>query len=227
MAGRWGGATGRGWHSFDDQTVVQRLLRFPEEGYARAQRLRNPLRRAKGIERALAISLLIFTGLRIKNLRSLRLDRNIMRRGERVFVSFGEADMKGCSALELELPAETIRLLDIFFDHRGLLPGSHGPYLFPRPDGAARSASAMRDAVSKPLFKHAGIRLNPHLYRHIIAKIVAERAPGLLPDLSRRLGHKSINTTYQAYLGTEAPAASRRINQLLQETRSNPEGHSR
>src|SRR5262245_11496066 len=105
--------------------------------------------------------------------------------------------------------------------------GSHGPYLFPGPDGAARSPSAMRNAVSKPLFKHAGIRLNPHLYRHIIAKIVAERTPGLLPDLSRMLGHKSINTTYQAYLGTEAPAASRRINQLLQDTRSNPEGHGR
>ena len=44
----------------------------------------------------------------------------------------------------------------------------------------------------------AGIALSPHLYRHIIAKIVAERAPELLTDLSRRLGHKSINTTYQA-----------------------------
>ena len=43
----------------------------------------------------------------------------------------------------------------------------------------------MREAVSEPLRKHAGIELSPHLYRHIIAKIVAERAPELLTDLSR------------------------------------------
>jgi integrase len=80
----------------------------------------------------------------------------------------------------------------------------------------------MREAVSKPLLKHAGIKLSPHLYRHIVGKIVAERAPEMLHDLSRRLGHKSINTTYQSYLGTETPAASRRINKLLQEARGNP-----
>ena len=185
--------------------------------------IRNPVRRAKGVERALAISLLIFTGIRVKNLRSLRLDRNVVRRGDRVFLSFTDDEMKSGNALELELPGETIRLLDTFLKHhRGRLAGADGPYLFPGPDGEARSYSAMREAVSKPLLKHAGIELSPHLYRHIIAKIVAERAPEMLPDLSRRLGHKSINTTYQSYLGTETPAASRRINQLLQETRARP-----
>lgn len=208
---------------FDDEAVVQRLLRFPEEEFARAMALGNPLRRAKGIERALAISLLIFTGIRVKNLRSLRLDRNVERRGGRVFVSFTDDEMKGGSALELELPDETIRLLDTFvITHRGRFDGADGPHLFPGPDGGARSYSAMREAVSKPLFKHAGVRLSPHLYRHIVGKIVAERAPEMLHDLSRRLGHKSINTTYQSYLGTETPAASRRINRLLQEARADP-----
>ena len=47
---------------------------------------------------------------------------------------------------------------------------------------------------------------------------VVERRPELAFDVSRRLGHKSMNTTYQSYLGTETPAASRRINALLQET---------
>jgi len=208
---------------FDDAAVVQRLLQFPEKEYGRAVALRNPVRRAKGIERALAISLLIYTGIRVKNLRSLRLDGNILRRGGRVFVSLADGEMKSGNALELELPGETIRLLDAFLEHRDRFAGANGPYLFPGPDGLARSYSAMREAVSKPLLKHAGIGLSPHLYRHIIAKIVAERAPGMLPDVSRMLGHKSINTTYQSYLGTETPAASRRINQLLQETRARPE----
>jgi integrase len=80
----------------------------------------------------------------------------------------------------------------------------------------------MREAVSKASRKHVGLELGPHLFRHIIAKIVVEREPGLINDVSRMLGHKSVNTTYGVYLGTETPAASRRINRLLLDTRDNP-----
>jgi len=201
---------------FDDDTVVARLLRFPEEELERAMRTENLLRRAKGVERALAISLAIFTGLRVKNLRQLHLERNIRRSGARVFIRISEEEAKSHEALELELPPETIALLDLFVaDHRGVLPGSVGPYLFAGEKGGPRSYSAMRDALGKPLLKHAGIEISPHLYRHAIAKIVIERHPELMFDLSRRLGHKSPKTTYQSYLGTEGPSASRRINDLL------------
>jgi integrase len=203
---------------FDDEQMVQRLLRFPEEERARALRQRNPLRRARGIERALAISLLIFTGMRVKNLRHLRIDRNIRRAGQRVFICLSEDETKTHSEHSLELPPETIALLDAFIaEHRGLLPCAEGPWLFPGENGGARSYSAMRDAVSKPLDRHAGIVLSPHLYRHITAKIVAERRPELLHDVSRMLGHKSMRTTYGSYLGTEGPAASRRVGALLRE----------
>ncbi|MDU8912958.1 site-specific integrase [Aestuariicoccus sp. MJ-SS9] len=205
---------------FDDEEVVQRLLRFPEEELERALKQRSKLRRAKGVERALAISLAIFTGLRVKNLRELNLDTQLRRRGKRVFVHLSDDETKSHRALDLELPPETIELLDHFVaDHRPLLPGSQGPYLFPGQGGGARSYSAMRDTLSRTLWKQAGIRMSPHLYRHAIAKIVVERQPELALDLSRRLGHKSLNTTYQSYLGTEGPAASRRINTLLKALR--------
>ena len=113
---------------FDDEEVIRRLLRFPEEERARALRQRNPQRRAKGVERALAISLLIFTGIRVKNLRHLRINRNIRRVGRRVFVCFSETETKTHSELELELPPDTISLLDEFLtEHRGLLPCADGP----------------------------------------------------------------------------------------------------
>jgi integrase len=205
---------------FDDEAIVQRLLRFPAEEYARARHQNNLLRRAKGVERALAIALLISTGLRVKTLRTLRIDTQIARRGGRTFLHLAGSDMKTGRELDLELPPETVELLDRFLeDHRGRLPGADGPYLFSSPDGGPRSYSAMRDAVSRAVRKHLGIELSPHLFRHIIAKIVIEREPSLMNDVSRMLGHKSINTTYSAYLGTETPAASRRINRLLQEVR--------
>lgn len=71
--------------------------------------------------------------------------------------------------------------------------------------------------------KHLGINVSPHLFRHFVGKIVMERDPGMIADISRRLGHKSINTTYGTYLGTETPAASRRINALLEGLQGEPE----
>ncbi len=176
-------------------------------------------------ERALAISLLISIGIRVKNLRHLRLDRNIRRAGQRVFVSFSETETKTHAKLKLELTSETVSLLDEFLaEHRRLLPGAEGPWLFPGMAGGPRSYSAMHNAVSRPLRRHAGIEISPHLYRHIIAKIVAERRPELLHDVSRMLGHKSMRTTYGSYLGTEGPAASRRIGALLREAGSPKDG---
>ncbi len=208
---------------FDDPDLVQRLLGFPDEELGRALKARSPIRRAKGVERALAISVVLHTGLRVKNLRSLRLDTNLERSGDRLLVRLSENEMKTHAALEIKLPSEIITLLDLFVNqHRHILPGANGPYLFPGERGGPRGYHAMRDAVSRPLLKHAGIEINPHLYRHVIAKIVAERRPELLADVSRHLGHRSFNTTYQSYLGTEGPAASRRLNRLLDETRRDP-----
>lgn len=208
---------------FDDPALVQRLLGFPDEELGRSLKAKSLIRRSKGVERALAIAVVLNTGLRAKNLRSLRLDTNLIRFGERMLVRLNEEETKTHATLEIELPTEVISLLDLFVrEHRSVLPGSEGLYLFPGERGGPRGYHAMRDAVSRPLRKHAGIDISPHLYRHVIAKIVAERRPDLLADVSRHLGHRSFNTTYQSYLGTEGPAASRRLNRLLVDTRHDP-----
>ncbi len=208
---------------FDDPAAVQRVLRYPEEEFARAVRKKNPMRRAKGVERALIVSLLIFAGVRAKNLRTLYLTQNIRRAGDRVFLELEADETKTHAEHTVELPRATIDLLDDFVaNHRLLLPGSDGPHLFPAPDGGARHYSSIRSVISANLLKDTGVQMSPHLFRHFVAKIVAERQPELLPDVSRRLGHKSFNTTYQSYLGTETPASSRRINALLEKVNDEP-----
>ena len=204
--------------------MIREFLSFPAAEKARALACRSPIRRAKAMERALAVSILIHTGLRIQNLRTLRLDRNIRRTGRGVFVELQSEEMKNEIDLTLELPPETVDLLDCFIsDHRPLLEGHDGPHLFPGKDGGPRSDRAMRVAISEPLMRHAGIKVNPHLVRHVIAKIVVERTPEMYVAVSRRLGHKSINTTLGSYLGTETRAASRQINRLLDQARDNPD----
>ena len=228
--GRMGARNRERLKQFDDEAVVRRLLAFPGQERDRALKLRNPARQAKGIERALAIAILSTCGLRIRNLRMLRLDRNIRRTGERVFLEFGMDETKTHAELSLELPREVIDLLDLFLaEYRPLLPNADGPWLFPggKP-GTPRTYSAMRVAVSWPLRRHAGIELSPHLYRHIIAKIVIERAPECAVFVARMFGHKSRRVLFQAYLGTEGPAAARRVAELLAQVArgQDPEGRS-
>jgi len=207
---------------FDDPKAVQLLLNFPQQEYTRAIKINSAVRRAKGVERALIVSLLIFTGLRAKNIRNIHMARNIRRVDNRILLEFEADDMKTHAEHVVELPQETIALLeDYSANHRSFLQGANGPYLFPGQTGGARSYSAIRSAAITSVLKHTGLTVSPHLYRHIIAKIVAESRPELLVDVSRRLGHKSVNTTFQSYLGTETPAASRRINKLLERAKTN------
>ena len=202
---------------FDDPAAVQRLLHFPEREYARATKLNSTKKRAKGVERALIVSLLIFTGLRSKTLRKLDMSRNIRRVDGRVILELDAVDMKTHAEHVVELPKDTIILLeDYIANHRPFLPNPDEPYLFAGEKGGPRSYSAILDASKNAILKHTGLKVSPHLFRHIIAKLVAETRPDLLVDVSRRLAHKSFKTTYQSYLGTETPAASRRINELLE-----------
>ena len=208
---------------FDDPDAVQRVLHYPAQECARALQKTTPMRRAKGVERALIVSFLIFAGMRAQNLRTLHLTDNIRRAGDRVFLEFEADETKTHAEHTVELPRETIALMDDFVtNHRPCLPGSDGPYLFASPDGGPRHYSSIRHAISVTMRATTGVQMSPHLFRHFVAKIVAERQPELLPDVSRRLGHKSFNTTYQSYLGTETPASSRRINALLADINTEP-----
>lgn len=209
---------------FDDPAIVRHLLSYPMAERDRALRKRNPKHRAKGIERALLASLLINTGIRVQSLRRLQYTKHFRATPREVFLELLEDDTKTHSAHSLSLPKKTVELLELFVtEHRRYLPGSDGPYLFPGEQGGMRHASSLRNAVGPHIKKHLGIDVSPHLFRHFVAKIVMERDPGMLADISRRLGHKSINTTFGTYLGTEAPAASRRINALLEDMRGEAE----
>ena len=209
---------------FEGPENVRKLLAFPEAETARALRTANAFRRAKGIERALAVSLLIFTGLRIKNLRHIRHADDIRRFGDRAVLRVEASEVKNGQALEFELDRATLALLDLYLaDHRSQLPGRAGPYLFPGQDGGPKSDNAMRDAVARPIMKHCGLTVSPHLFRHVIAKVVVERDPAMCVAMSRHLGHRSMSTTLGSYLGTETRAASRRLSRMLVEARDDPD----
>jgi integrase len=167
---------------------------------------------------------LLATGLRIKNLRTINRETDLSRANGRCFLSIPGDRVKNGMDLEYELPSETDALLrEYLHEHRPRFPGAEGPYLFPGRDGGPRPNSTMANDIKTSLYKRAGLTMNPHLFRHAIAKIVIERDPGLAFFISRHLGHKNINMTMQAYLGTEGRAAARSIDRVLKKALAHPQ----
>ena len=122
--------------------------------------------------------------------------------------------------LEFELNAEiTARLKHHIAEFRSRLPEAGGPYLFPGPQGGPRSKTAMSDAIRRGM-RRAGLEMNPHLFRHAIAKIAIEADPGAYLPVSRVLGHTTLDTTMGHYLGAETKAAGRYVDRLLDEAKA-------
>jgi integrase len=205
---------------FDDPRNVARLLNFPEREAKRAHIEKNPQRAAKAMERAVAVDLLIRCGLRIGSLRTLELaDFAFLSSGLAVFIVPAERTKTG-RPLVFELNAEiTARLKHHITAFRSRLPEADGPYLFAGPEGGPRSKTAMADAIRRGM-RRAGLEMNPHLFRHAIAKIAVEADPGAYLPVSRVLGHTTLDTTMGHYLGTESKAAGRHVDRLLDEARA-------
>jgi integrase len=77
----------------------------------------------------------------------------------------------------------------------------------------------MADAIRRGM-RRAGLEMNPHLFRHAIAKIVTDTAPGAYLPVSRVLGHSTLDTTMAYYLGAGSKASGRYLDGLLSETKA-------
>lgn len=200
---------------FDEARNVGRLLTFPEREAKRALVEKNPLRATKAMERAVAVDLLIRCGLRVSSLRTLELaDFTWLSSGLANLVIPGERTKTG-RPLEFELNVEvTARLKHHIAEFRSRLPQADGPYLFPGPQGGARSKTAMSDAIRRGM-RRAGLEVNPHLFRHAIAKITTDADPGAYLAVSRVLGHTTLDTTMAHYLGAGTKASGRYVDRLL------------
>jgi len=210
---------------FDDRDNVIKLLTFPAKERERGLKITNPYRRAKFFERALSAAILIFASVRIQNLRTIQIEKNILYFRGRCILTFDGSEMKNSRPLELELPAHVASLLQEYIkEHRPLLPGANGPYLFPKTDGGPRSSGTMRSDFEIAVLKHTGLVVNPHLMRHVTAIIAISKDPANLPAVAQRLGHAGLQTSIDFYLGNESKPSSRVMNTILEEAIRNPRG---
>jgi hypothetical protein len=210
---------------FDEPKNVGKMLTFPVKERERGLKVANPYRRAKYFERALSAAILIYASVRMQNLHTIQLDKNIRYHQGNCILTFDKTETKNSRPLELELPKNIAKLLHEFVkDHRPQLPGSRGQYLFPGKNGGPRSHNTMRQDFETSVLKHTGLVVNPHLMRHFTAMIAISADPANLEAVAQRLGHSTRQTCINFYLGNESKPSSRVINRILEEAMINPKG---
>jgi integrase len=212
---------------FDDARNVDALLSLslPRTLVSRARHRRgsSSLYAALDVQVAVAIELLLVAPVRIGNLVSVMLGRNLVRirRNGPQHLVFPGAEVKNEEDLEFPLPAETTQLLDLYCrEFRPQLSASPGDWLFPGENGSHKRPATLAVQVGKRIRALTGLTVTPHQFRHVGAKLFLDANPGCHEVVKRVLGHRSAETTAAYYTGAETAAAVRHFDAQILKLRS-------
>ena len=192
---------------FDDPRTVSRLLTCPDALWEVARKETGKKAQLLA-QSAVLIEILIHAPLRISNLTTLRLDRHLNRVDGQIYINVPAAESKNSEPLHYVLPLRVAQRIDEYIEHwRSLfLPGSN-PHLFPGRDNRPKDETAVRQQIKRALFRQTGIRLTPHQFRHVVAKLILDAHPGCYELVRKLLGHRSHSVAYENYAGTEVRSA--------------------
>jgi hypothetical protein len=175
---------------------------------------------------AILIGILCRIPLRIHNLCSIRLGKNLKFVGDTddsLLLTFAEHETKNWIELEFSVGPRLRDLIKIYIDR--FLPFFAGQspdfptmnWLFP--SGAGRSGHMStgngRKIITRTIHERVGATVNPHLFRSLAVKLCLERSPGALEQCRLLLGDKSLNVVLRHYAAMEEKEAARRQDALV------------
>lgn len=205
--------------AFDNLDNLLALVRLPGRLVNIAERLDHPYRAAVLVQMAVAIEILLMTGLRINNLVSLDVERHLIRPNRQqadLHIVVAREEVKNREPLDYPLPAESVALIGRYLkEFRPRLARDGSTALFPGRNRAPKALNALRQQIIGVVFRYTGLRVNPHLFRHIGAKSFLDAHPGQHEVARRVLGHRSIETTTTFYTGCETAAAVRHFDATI------------
>lgn len=200
-----------------------RLLLLPAGLIRGLTRKASPTQRdAQLFQRALALALLTVCPLRIGSLCSLRVDRHLnwssgAMKGD-LIIEFDEGELKNDEPASFPIPREVANLIRIYWTRFRPLQDPRGsPFLFCGQDpNRPRAKSALSSLLTRLAFDRLGLRVNPHLYRHIVHLVVLRKFPGAYAMVARVLTHRSIATTIQNYSHYDGELAMRAYQRMVE-----------
>ena len=134
----------------------------------------------------------------MSNLVKLDTERNLVRpgQGRALHIVIGAEDVKNREPLEYPLPPESVYLLERYIrEFRAHLIPAGNTALFPGILGGPKNQAFFGTQISRTVRAHTGLRVHPHLFRHIAAKLFLAANPAAYEVVRRVLGHRSTDTT--------------------------------
>lgn len=209
---------------FEDPENAVALLRLPGRLFDIAGETLHPHRAALLVQTSTAIEILLMAYLRISNLAALDMERHlkpVSRSRGTVHLVIPGNEVKNGQDLEYPLPMPCVMLLQRYQqDYRPILAGKNCTALFPGQFGEPKSAQTLGQQISKAVFEHTGLTMNPHLFRHTMAKLFLKLHPKDCETVRLALGHKSLATTNRYYIEYSNAAALRHFNESILNLRS-------
>lgn len=206
--------------AFDDPVVLRRFLNLPLIEMPKLARQPVTRRSAAQASYLAALAILIPAPMRIKNIAALDLERHLrwQRDGEQlvleVFVPANE--VKNRQTLQFRITGPFASVVRTYQQHFRLrLAGPGVTALFPSHDGRPKRADTLSKQIARLVHDRVGIAFNPHLMRHLAAKISHRARPGDYESTRRLLGHASSDTTFSTYEGLETSAATEAYDRLI------------
>jgi integrase len=184
---------------------------------AEHDRYRTPNDRATLFRDGLLIGVLVLTALRRENLASIRVGKQLARRGDRLWLSYDPASMKGGERFEFAFPEVLVPFLERFLDsHRQVLLNCSKKSLPPTDalwisqHGTHMTSSAIALQVKARTEEAFGVPINPHTFRHMAATTVATSDAGHAHEIKDLLGHLSDRPADKYYNKAKMVDAGRR-----------------
>ena len=215
---------------FADDKVVAMFLGLSRRLIAKAKQKPLTYRAALLVQTALAIEILTFAPIRMGNLVELDRARHFQwarHNGERVLhMVFRAEEVKNDVDLEYPLSADLTAMLDTYMStyQPVLARGRKSSLLFPGMKDGPKQQAGFSRAISATIQRETGIKMNPHLFRHLAALLFLERHPGHYEEVRRILGDKRLSTVLQNYAGLETAAAVRRYDEVVLARRGGANG---
>ena len=217
---------------FDEPRLLDAFIQLPDKLWRRARReLARSRRPFIDLQSALAIDLLIHVPLRMENLAVLNFEEHLhwpQGRGKPALVVFGFDETKNDIQLEYEIPTALAERLQVYRNEIApAVTGKRPDAVFVTWGGKPRTQGAITTAIEKTILRHLGVKMTPHQFRHLAAKIILDANPGAYELVRQMLGHKNMKTTTNFYAGIDTRRAGRAHADLIMKLRESEIGRKR
>jgi hypothetical protein len=200
--------------------VWSRVVKLPLAMMAAAHRERAPVRAAVTAQLAVAIAILSVAPVRLANLAAIKLGTNLIKPDgpdSDYWLVFPDYDVKNRIKLDYPLPEYVTQVIDDYVHNfrPTLMRGTNEGWLFPGQRRGPKGKICLSGQITDRIRKATGLRITTHQFRHAAGAIILMKRPGEYELVRQILGHRSAQTTINAYVGLENIRASEIFSKLV------------